>query len=277
LLRLDEQKMIWALGNAATQSSGLCECLGWPAKSISVGNAARNGMWAALLADKGFEGPPEPIAGVQGFFNAMNELPNWDAMTNGFGETWEITDNSLKPYPCGFVIHPALDCVLDWRREHPRANVERIVLRGHPLLADRTDRPDIATGREAQVSVQHAVAAALVFGCAGVDQFTDACARNPEVIKIRPKVEVVRDPAIATIAAEVDLYTSDGKMHALATKAARGSSSNPMSDEDVEAKLRTAATGRIGEKETQLLIEGVWALETSGDVAGLVALAVPGS
>ena len=28
-------------------------------------------------------------------------------------------DNSLKPYPCGFVIHPVLDCVLDWRREHP--------------------------------------------------------------------------------------------------------------------------------------------------------------
>ena len=277
LLGLDEQNMVWALGNAATQSSGLCECLGWPAKSISVGNAARNGMWAALLADKGFEGPPEPIAGVQGFFNAMGEPPNWDAMTNGFGETWEIMDNSLKPYPCGFVIHPVLDCVLDWRREHPGVNVERIVLRGHPLLADRTDRPDIATGREAQVSVQHAVAAALVFGSAGVDQFTDTCARDPEVIKIWQKVEVVRDASIATIAAEVDLYTSDGKKHALATKAARGSSSNPMSDKDVEAKLRSAAAGRIGEKETQLLIDGVWTLEKSGDVAALVALAVPRS
>jgi 2-methylcitrate dehydratase PrpD len=275
LLTLDEQKMIWALGNAATQSSGLCECLGWPAKSISVGNAARNGLWAALLADKGFEGPPEPIAGVQGFFNAMGEPPKWDAVTDGFGETWEIMDNSLKPYPCGFVIHPVLDCVLDWRRDHPGAKVERIVVRGHPLLADRTDRPDITTGREAQVSVQHAVAAALVIGSAGVDQFTDACARDPAVIKIRKKVEVVRDASIATIAAEVNLYTSDGKKHPLATKAARGSSSNPMSDKDVEAKLRSAAAGRIGEKETQLLIEGVWALETSGDVAGLVALAVP--
>ena len=65
LLGLDDTRMVWALANAATQSSGLCECLGWPAKSIGVGNAARNGMWSALLADKGFEGPPEPIAGVQ--------------------------------------------------------------------------------------------------------------------------------------------------------------------------------------------------------------------
>ena len=48
---------VWALGNASTQSGGLCECLGWPAKSLSVGNAARNGLWSALLAEKGFEGP----------------------------------------------------------------------------------------------------------------------------------------------------------------------------------------------------------------------------
>ena len=87
----------------------------------------------------------------------------------------------------------------------------------------------------------------------------------------------MRDDSIATIAAEVDLFTSDGKKHALATKAARGSSANPMSDKDIEAKLRGATSGRIGEKETRLLIEGVWALEKSGDVAGLVALAVPGS
>jgi 2-methylcitrate dehydratase PrpD len=73
LIGLDQGRMVWALGNASTQSSGLCECLGWPAKSISVGNAARNGLWSALLAEKGFEGPAEPIAGVQGFLNAMAE------------------------------------------------------------------------------------------------------------------------------------------------------------------------------------------------------------
>ena len=67
--------MVWALGAAATQSAGLCECLGTPAKSISVGNAARNGLWSALLAEQGFEGPPEPLAGVQGFYHALAETP----------------------------------------------------------------------------------------------------------------------------------------------------------------------------------------------------------
>jgi 2-methylcitrate dehydratase PrpD len=277
LIGLDEARMISALGNAATQSSGLCECLGWPAKSISVGNAARNGLWSALLADKGFEGPPEPIAGVQGFLNAMAEPPTWSSLTDGLGESWEIAQNSIKPYPCGFVIHPFLDCVLDWRRAHPGEVVARVVLRGNPLLSVRTDRPDISTGRESQVSVQHAVAAALVLGRAGLDQFTDACARDPKVIEMRCNVEVIRDPAIATIAAEVELWTADGTRHALSTPAARGSPSNPMSDREIEDKLRTIAAAWRPGHDVQPLIDAVWELERSNDVSSLLALTVPQS
>jgi 2-methylcitrate dehydratase PrpD len=156
LLQLKQDQVVWALGNASTQSAGLCECLGWPAKSVSVGNAARNGLFSALLAEKGFAGPAEPIAGAQGFLAAMGEPPNWAALTDGLGKTWEVTDNSIKPYPAGFVIHPLLDCALDWRRQHPGAAVDRIAVRGNPLLLQRTDRPDVATGRESQVSLQHA-------------------------------------------------------------------------------------------------------------------------
>jgi 2-methylcitrate dehydratase PrpD len=275
LLGLDEGRMVWALGNASTQSAGLCECLGWPAKSISVGNAARNGLWSALLAEKGFEGPAEPIAGVQGFLNAMAEPPNWAPLTEGLGDTWEITQNSIKPYPCGFVIHPFLDCVLDWRRQHPAAVVERAVVRGNPLLAQRTDRPDISTGRESQVSVQHALAAALVHGQAGLDQFTDACARDPAVTELRRKVEVVRDPAIATIAAEIELWTRDGTKHRLSTPAARGSPANPMSDREIEDKLRTIAAGWWPGHDVAPLIDAVWALDRSEDAARPLALTVP--
>ena len=90
LLGLDERQIVWALGTASTQSSGLCECLGTPAKSVSVGNAARNGLWSALLAEKGFDGPPEPLAGVQGFYHAMGEAPDLARVTEGLGESWEI-------------------------------------------------------------------------------------------------------------------------------------------------------------------------------------------
>jgi len=210
LIGLDERQLVWALGTAATQSAGLCECLGTPAKSVSVGNAARNGLWSALLAEKGYDGPAEPLAGAQGFYRVLVEEADLSCVTDGWGDRWEIMATSYKPYPCGFVIHPVLDCVLDWRRDHPKVDVARAVVRGNPLLSIRADRPNVSTGREAQVSVKHAVAAALIHGQAGLDQFTDACVQDPSVLKLRSKVEVVRDERFSTVAAEVEITTTDG-------------------------------------------------------------------
>ncbi|TAJ89116.1 MAG: MmgE/PrpD family protein [Reyranella sp.] len=275
LLGLDVERTVWALGSASTQSAGLCECLGWPAKSVSVGNAARNGLFSALLAEKGFAGPPEPIAGAQGFLAAMGEPPDWKALLDGLGEDWQVNHNSIKPYAAGFVIHPLLDLALDWRRAHPDGQVERIAVRGNPLLLQRTDRADIATGREAQVSLQHCVAAALVLGKAGLDQLTDACVADPAIKALRLKFECSADDRISTIAAEMDIWTTDGKKHPLSTQAARGSSSNPLKDSEIEAKLRDEARRWEPDHDIQPLIDAVWALDGSEDVSSLLALAVP--
>jgi 2-methylcitrate dehydratase PrpD len=275
LLPLNEQQLVWALGIAATQSAGLCECLGTPAKSVSVGNAARNGLWSALLADKGFDGPPEPLAGVQGYYSAIAETPDLSVVTDSLGESWQVMATSYKPYPCGFVIHPVLDCVLDWRADNPDAEVMRVVVRGNPLLSDRTDRPNVSTGRESQVSVQHAVAAALITGHAGLDEFTDARVRDPGVLALRSKVEVIRDPAFSTIAAAVDITTADGKTHKRTQSAARGSDVNPMSDADLEDKLRKVAAGWDPRHNVAPLIDAIWALDNSADVSALALLAIP--
>jgi 2-methylcitrate dehydratase PrpD len=149
------------------------------------------------------------------------------------------------------------------------------VVRGNPLLGVRTDRPDISTGRESQVSVQHAVAAALVSGKAGLDQFTDACVHDAKVLALRKKVEVERDDAFSTIAAAVEIITADGTVHKLSQPAARGSDVNPMSDADLEGKLRTAAAGWDQRYDASQLIDAVWALDESADVSGLASLAVP--
>jgi 2-methylcitrate dehydratase PrpD len=275
LLGLGAEQMVWALGNAATQSAGLCECLGWPAKSVSVGNAARNGLFSALLAEKGFAGPAEPIAGAQGWLAVMDEPVNWAALSDGLGKSWEVTSNSIKPYPSGFVIHPLLDCALDWRRAHPKAEVERVAVRGNSLLLQRTDRPTIATGREAQVSLQHAVAAALVQGRVGLEQFTDACVNDPAVRAMRGRIEVASDPRISTIAVEMDFFTKDGKKQSVSTEAARGSSANPLKDKEIEEKLRGEAASWNREHDIQPLIDAVWALDRSDDVSKLAGLAVP--
>jgi 2-methylcitrate dehydratase PrpD len=182
---------------------------------------------------------------------------------------------SYKPYPCGFVLHPALDCVLDWRRDHPNDAVEKVVVIGSPLMSLRANRPNITLGRESQVSVQHSVAAALVTGKAGLEQFTDACVNDPKVLALRSKVELRQDAAIPTVAARVTITAAGGKTYELSQDAARGSDANPMSDKDLENKLRDAAAGWNPGHDVAPLIEAIWQLDKNDDIAGLAALTVP--
>ena len=277
MLSLDAERMVWALGGAATQTSGLVECLGTATKSLSVGNAARNGLWSALLAEKGFRGPAAPLEGRQGYFNALApSAPNWSALTHGLGDTWELLENAYKPYPGGIVIHPVIDAALALREKHAPASeaIARILVRGHPLLAARTDRPHVTTGREAQVSVQHSVAAALLFGKAGLDQYTDVCVLDPAVLALRAKIEVEQDPSIAVQGASVCIKMKAGETYTPTVAAARGSLQRPLTDREIEEKLRVLAAGWRAE-DVQPIIDAVWNLDRSEDAGAFLRLTVP--
>jgi 2-methylcitrate dehydratase PrpD len=217
----------------------------------------------------------------------MGETPKWPALIDGLGDTWELSKNAYKPYPGGVVIHPVIDCVLDLRAkilrtENLRAKtplapdaISRIVVHGHPLLSERADRPNVTTGREAQVSVQHSVAAAHLFGKAGLEQYTDACVRDPAVMELRRKVEVRQDPNIPVEAASLELWTKDGQHHRIAVDAARGSSKRPLSDRELEDKFMTLVAPSRLDGGGQRLLEALWALDQSEDASKLLALTVP--
>lgn len=278
VMKLDTERMIWAIGAAATQTAGLCETLGTTVKSLSVGNAARNGLWSALLAERGLSGPTAPLEGRQGYFNALAPTKvDWSALTDGLGESWELLQNTYKPYPGGIVVHPVIDAALALRREPGISpdTVKRIVVRGHPLLSQRADRPNVTTGRESQVSVQHSVAAALLFGQAGLAQYTDACVRDPAVLALRSKVTVEKDDAIDVAAAVIHAWTVDGKHVEIVIPAARGSLARPLSDQEIEDKVRTLAAGWNAAHDVQPLIDAVWALDKTEDAGALMRLTVP--
>src|SRR5216684_898977 len=198
LLRLDPQQMVWALGNAAAQSAGLIESLGSMAKSISVGNAARNGLAAALLAEQGFTGAEQAIEGIYGFAKVMSDEADFSAITDGLGDSWEILSNAYKHSPCGVVRFPVINGCLELRERHALTadRIARVTVRGHPLLRMRADRPDVTGGREAKVSIQHSVAVALLYGAAGLAQYTDQCVAEPTVLDFRRRVVVEEDPSI---------------------------------------------------------------------------------
>ncbi len=92
---------------------------------------------------------------------------------------------------------------------------------------------------------------------------------------MRARFECSADDRIPTIAAEMDIWTVDGKKHALSTQAARGSSSNPLKDAEIEGKLRDEARRWEPDHDIQPLIDAVWALDRSEDVSALLRLAVP--
>jgi 2-methylcitrate dehydratase PrpD len=277
VLRLDTRQIISAIGAAATQSAGLVECLGTSAKSISVGNAARNGLWSALLAQGGLHGPAAPLEGTQGYFSAMGEILDPTTLTSELGKSWELLQNTYKPYPCGIVVHPVIDAILTLRAEPsltPDA-IERIVVRGNPLLSQRTDRPHVTTGREAQVSTQHSVAVALLFGKAGLQEYTDACVQDAGVRSLRSRVVMERDPAIPAASAIVRIFTRDGREHGTTIDHAYGSAQRPMTDQDLEKKLRELAVPVLGERKPGDLIDAVWSLEKRDDASEVLRFAVP--
>ena len=167
------------------------------AKSLGVGNAARNGLAAALFAEAGFTGPRAADRGALWVRGGGQRLGRSRRMTDGLGERWEVLANAYKPYPCGVVLFPVIDACLELRARHAPAPeaIERVVVRGHPLMRERTDRPDVATGRDARVSLQHSVAVAFLFGAAGLAQYEDACVADPAVRALRARVVFEEDPA----------------------------------------------------------------------------------
>ena len=118
LLGLSAEQMTWALGNAANQASGLVETLPDMAKNLAVGNSARAGLLAALLAQENFTGGERPVEGPFGFAHVMGQSPDLSCLTDRLGVDWELTANAYKPYPTGVVLHPVIDACLQLRTTH---------------------------------------------------------------------------------------------------------------------------------------------------------------
>ena len=268
LIGLDAERTRWALANAATQAAGLVEMIGFNSKSLNPANAARNGLLSALLAEAGLSGPAHPLEGQRGFLRVLGDNADLARLTEGLGRTWELSRNALKPYPCGVVLHPVIDACLDLRAEagFSTAAIDRIVVRGHPLLKERTDRR-VKTGREAQVCLSHTVAVALLLGRAGVAEYTDALVNDPAVCAVGDRVTIEVDDGIPVEAAGVVLHLKGGHRREAYVPHARGSIGRPLTDAEIEAKLRELTALTVPGLDTARLIDAVWSLGRAPDAA----------
>ena len=271
LLGLPADRISNAIGIAASQSAGIVENLPSAAKNVSVGNAARNGLFAALLAAEGYSASPRAIEGPLGWARAMGDEPDLARLTGGLGKTWEIAKNTYKPYPAGIVFHAVIDACFALReRLGPRiADIASVTVQGSALLLARGDRP-VRNERDARVSIHHCAACALLLGTAGVTEFAEATVFRPDLVSFRQKVRAELDGSLPDGAARVMIQLASGETLEEIVMAAKGSLADPLSDRAIEAKLRDCA--RLGKSDWDIdrIIDRVWRIDTLDDVSSLM-------
>jgi 2-methylcitrate dehydratase PrpD len=268
LLGLDEQKMIWALGIAGTQSSGFREMFGTMCKSFHPGRAAQNGLTAAHLAAQGFTSSNRVLEAPRGFAHVMSVERDFKEITENLGKSYEIALNTYKPFACGIVIHPSIDGCVQIRNENgvKAEDIAAIALKVHPLVLELTGKKTPQTGLEGKFSVYHSAAAAIIYGRAGEEEYSDAVVHDPRVITLRDKVTAEAEKSVHEDAAHLRVTLTNGKVIEKHVAHAIGSLERPMSDADLEAKFHDLADPVAGKAQAAKLIRLAREIETLPDV-----------
>jgi 2-methylcitrate dehydratase PrpD len=252
LLDLDEERIVWALGNAGTQASGLWEfnAEGAMSKHLHAGRAASNGVLAALLAERGFTGPSRILEGERGFFRATAPDADPDVVVAGLGRRkLKIHGVSLKPHASCRHTHAAIDCALELRPRIGAGAIEAIEIDSYGATLALCDRPMPSTPYEAKFSLQFGVASALLRGDAGLGAFAEDSIRDPKTRALASRVRVRVEPDIearypAQWPARVRVRLENGEILAAETSHPRGDPENPLSRCEIEEKFsRLAAYG----------------------------------
>jgi 2-methylcitrate dehydratase PrpD len=273
LLKLDPQRLTYAMGIAATQAAGMQQNRGTMCKSFHAGKAAANGVLAALLAERGFDSTQEIIEGKKGFSRIYSDVAAPEQLNARRDQGWLIETNGHKPYACGVVLHPLIDAVIAIRNRDriDPATVSQISLRVHPFVLSITDVVDPATGLQSKFSTLHSAAVALVDGAAGIAQYSDARARDPLVASLRGKVKAVADETLGKDEAYAVIVAGNTR-HEVHIPHAGGTAENPMSDLAIEAKFLANATPVIGPERAERARDLVWALDKQLDMRDLIGL-----
>src|SRR5271169_4512446 len=244
--------------------------------------ATQSGVFAALLAEKGYTGPEHVVDGKEGLAHVFK--PEWklDLLTEGLGASWRITQCGMKAFPTEALTHTPISAVLDLVKSndlHPD-QVEKIQIRSLARAADILSDPskyDPRSKETADHSLPYVIAAALVDRQVTPAQFTMEKIMDEKIRAQLQKVEVVADPEIEKVFPAlqrviVNLTTTDGRIFTKQLDFPKGDPRNPLSDAEVEEKFRALAEGVLSAKAQDKLIAAIWNLEKCASVAKLMAL-----
>jgi 2-methylcitrate dehydratase PrpD len=250
-LGLNARQIVDALGIAGSMAGGIIEYLAEGAwtKRLHAGWAAQSGIRAALLAQGGFVGPRTVFEGVHGLFHgfAHTTMGDYDALIGDFGTRWVTDTLAFKPYPCGTMAQPYIDCArrLAARGIKPE-DVTAIVCEVaegtvHRLWEPLADKQRPPNGYAAKFAVPYLLAAGFVHGGVGLGAFTQAAIRDARVLALAAKVtfEIDQDnPYPGNYTGHVSATLRDGSVVEERQPYLRGGAREPLTRQDVIDKFR---------------------------------------
>ena len=277
LLGLCETALARAFGLVATQAGGMKAVYGTMAKAHHAARAAHDGVAAALLARAGFTAAEDVLEARHGFLALYTASAVPERLAPAAGG-YAVLDDGFKPYPCGSLIHAAIDAALEATAAGPVApeQIERVEATVNPYTATVTAKADPATGLEAKFSAQHCLAVALVRRRgATLEDFADEAARDPALRAVRQRVQLVGRPDYAKDRATVVIHLRDGRTLRADVAHARGTAERPLDDAGLDAKLLGLATPTLGPTRTRRLLARAWAFDQAPDTGALARATRP--
>jgi aconitate decarboxylase len=278
-LGLDVERTVHALGIAGTQSAGLMAAqYGSMVKRMHAGRSAQSGLYAALLARRGFTGILDvfeaPYGGFCSTFSRSTDRFDLRELEAGLGERFETMRVALKFYSCVGSNHTTLDAIraIQARRPFKVDDVDRIVVRGSQVTADHVGwryRPEGLTS--AQLNLPFCVATLLIEGDVFVDQFEEGCIADPARLKLAERIEVLEDPEITALGPKfrhkvhVLVKFRDGSDERETREAPRGSEHSFASESDIVDKFRKLSRLVISEQQQDALIDSILHLDRLKD------------
>lgn len=282
-LGLDTQDSTAAIALAALQANGMIAVLGYEAKPILAGQAARLGTECALLAAQGNAAPPQVFEDRRGFLRLMNEGKSNAAGLAGLGEVWRLVNPgvAVKRAPVCSAAQAAIELTEILIQQnglertqiaHVRCEVPHLVKIS--LIHDRPETPP-----EAQFSMPFAIGCILAFGKLGPEQISADALADSALQTAMTKVEMVEADELNGSefqphypeCVRVTVTTSDGRECCDFLGAATGMPEKPFSDEALSDKFRRCASfAGWSEERCEATLSRLWDIENAPSVTELV-------
>ena len=283
---LTDDQLVHAFGICGSQAAGIIEYLvdGSWTKRLHPGWSAHAGVVATMLAQSGFTGPSTVLEGGHALYAAFaggHDAARLESALASLGRTWEIAELTLKPYPCGSIAQPYMDCALRLRERHRIAPDAIAAVRcrtaagpvprlWEPLAAKHAP----PNGYAAKFSLPYLLASILVRGRAGLAEFADTAVRDRDVRRVASHVTYEVDASIdypRQFVGDVEITLADGTVLRERQDRPRGGPDLPMTGEEIEAKFRGNAGLTLSPDRVERVIRAVHALPDGQPLGDLVA------